>query len=326
MTATPARRSRIVVADDTAAVLGLYRQLLGADGHQVIAATNGEAALEAVYQHLPDVVILDVEMPGLTGYEVCRRIKADPAVRLTPVMLVTGLSDLTDRIQGIEAGADEFLSKPVHTLELRARVRSLSRMKQLLDELDSAEAAFLTLALTIEARDPNTNGHCERLAHHAVLLGRALGLGAEDLAALRRGGYLHDVGKVGVPDAVLLKPGPLTAEEFAVMRRHPEIGDGLCAPLQSLRSVRPIILSHHERIDGSGYPHGLGGDDVPLLAQIVGVVDVYDALTSHRPYRTALAPAIAIQHLRDEVRQGRFATHLVETFIQQLAAAQPVVH
>ena len=326
MSAGPARRSRIVVADDTAAVLGLYRQLLCGDGHEVIDVTNGDEALAAIYRHRPDVVILDVDMPCLTGYEVCRRVKADPAVRLTPVMLVTGLSDLSDRIQGIEAGADEFLSKPVHTLELRARVRSLSRMKQLLDELDSAEAAFLSLALTIEARDPSTNGHCERLARYAELLGRGLGLDAEDLAALRRGGYLHDVGKVGVPDAVLLKPGPLTAEEFAVMRRHPEIGDGLCAPLQSLRRVRPIILSHHERIDGSGYPHGLIGDAVPLLAQIVGVADVYDALTSHRPYRAALAPPIAMQYLRDEAAKGRFSRSLVETFLAQLESARAAVH
>ena len=159
-------------------------------------------------------------MPGIDGIEVCRRLKSDPATRLTPVVLVTGLSDLSDRIKGIEAGADDFLSKPVHPHELRARVASLSRMKQLTDALDSAESAFMALALTIEARDPTTNGHCERLAQHAVVLGRALGLPPEDLDALHRGGYLHDVGKVGVPDSVLLKPGPLTPEEFALMKRH----------------------------------------------------------------------------------------------------------
>jgi putative two-component system response regulator len=265
-------------------------------------------------------------MPEVDGLEVCRRLKAEPATRLTPVVLVTGLSDLSDRIKGIEAGADEFLSKPVHPHELRARVASLTRMKHLIDALDSAEAAFMALALTVEARDPSTNGHCERLSEHAVLLGRTLGLPQADLHALDRGGYLHDVGKVGIPDAVLLKPGPLTATEFALMKRHPEIGDRVCAPLQSLRRVRPIILCHHERLDGSGYPAGLRGDEVPLLAQIVAIVDVYDALTSPRPYRPALSQDQAIQHLIADVQAGKFAEHYVEAFLDivGVSARQPV--
>jgi putative two-component system response regulator len=309
------RTSRVLVADDTPSIQALYKKLLAGHGHEVTAVGDGEAALEAVQQHRPDVIILDVGMPKVDGFEVCRRLKSDPATRLTPVVLVTGLTDLSDRIRGIEAGADEFLSKPVHPHELRARVASLSRMKQLLDELDSAEAAFMALALTIEARDPNTNGHCERLATHAVALGGALGVSPEDLAALHRGGFLHDVGKVGIPDSVLLKPGPLTRDEFELMKRHPMIGDTLCAPLQSLRHVRPIIRSHHERLDGSGYPAGLRGDEVPLLAQIVAIVDVFDALTTRRPYRDALAPEVAARHLLDDVAKGRFARAHVEAFL-----------
>jgi putative two-component system response regulator len=254
-------------------------------------------------------------MPRVNGLEVCRRLKSDPATRLTPVVLVTGLSDLQHRIQGIEAGADEFLSKPVHPLELRARVGSLTRMKQLFDALDSAEAAFMTLALTIEARDPTTSGHCERLARHAVALGKALGVSETDLQALHRGGYLHDVGKVGVPDAVLLKRGPLTPAEFELMKKHPDIGDSLCAPLQSLRSVRPIIRGHHERLDGSGYPQRLRGDEVPLLAQIVGICDVFDALTSHRPYRPALTAEDAARHLVKDAADGKFRRDHVEAFL-----------
>ena len=322
-----ARRSRVLVADDTESIRLLFRRLLTADGHEVIMAADGAEALNAVRRHHPDVILLDVTMPAVDGLEVCRRLKSDPATQLTPVVLVTGQTDLSDRIRGIEAGADEVLSKPVHPHELRARVRSLSRVKHLIDALDSAEAAFVTLALTIEARDPYTNGHCERLARHAVRLGRALGLADEDLEALRRGGYLHDVGKVGVPDAVLLKPGPLTPDETQLMRQHPEIGDNLCAPLQSLRRVRPIILCHHERVDGSGYPAGLRGDEVPLLAQIVGIVDVYDALTSQRPYRAALTTHDAIEHLLGEVEAGRFARRYVEAFLDTLtAAAVPAVH
>jgi putative two-component system response regulator len=312
------RRSRVLVADDTESVRSLFRKLLLADGHDVVSAADGAAALDAVQEHMPDVILLDVSMPRMDGLEVCRRLKSDPATRLTPVVLVTGQADLSDRIRGIEAGADEFLSKPVHPHELRARVRSLTRMKHLIDELDSAEAAFMTLALTIEARDPSTNGHCERLATLSVQLGRALNLSTEDLAELHRGGYLHDVGKIGVPDSVLLKPGPLTPEEFDLMKRHPDIGDSLCAPLQSLRRVRPVVRYHHERIDGSGYPERLRGDEVPLLAQIVGVVDVYDALTSARSYRPAWSPADAIRYLRDEVRNGKFHDHHVETFIATL--------
>ena len=321
------RRSRVLVVDDTESVRSLFRKLLSSDGHDVVAAADGAAALEAVQRHRPDVVLLDVDMPTMSGLEVCRRLKADPVTRLTPVVMVTGQTDLNDRLRGIEAGADEFLSKPVHPQELRVRVRSLSRVKHLIDALDSAEAAFVTLALTIEARDPSTNGHCERLALHAVRLGRALGLGAEDLDALHRGGYLHDVGKVGVPDSVLLKPGPLTAGEFEQMKKHPVIGDSLCAPLQSLRRVRPIVRGHHERLDGSGYPDALAGDEVPLLAQIVGIVDVFDALTSVRPYRIALTPEATGQYLLSEAAKGKFNRRFVKAFLDTLEIVHvPTVH
>ena len=321
------RRSRVLVVDDTESVRSLFRKLLSTDGHDVVSAADGAAALDAVQRHRPDVVLLDVDMPEMDGLEVCRRLKADPGTRLTPVVMVTGQTDLNDRLRGIEAGADEFLSKPVHPQELRVRVRSLSRVKHLIDALDSAEAAFVTLALTIEARDPSTNGHCERLAQHAVRLGRALGLGDEDLDALNRGGYLHDVGKVGIPDSVLLKPGPLTADEFELMKKHPLIGDSLCAPLQSLRRVRPIVRGHHERLDGSGYPDRLRGDEVPMLAQIVGIVDVFDALTSERPYRTALTPHATGQYLIGEAIKGKFDRRFVEAFLDTLAIVHvPTVH
>lgn len=314
-TAPVSRRTRVLVADDTDSIRALFQKLLSADGHEVITVEDGLEALAAAERHRPDVVLLDVGMPGLDGIEVCRRLKADPATRLTPVVLVTGLSDLSDRIKGIEAGADDFLSKPVHPHELRARVVSLSRMKQLTDALDSAETAFMALALTIEARDPTTSGHCERLARHGVMLAEVIGVSPEELHTIHRGAYLHDIGKVGVPDSVLLKPGPLTRDEFALMKRHTEIGDRLCEPLQSLRLVRPIIRSHHERLDGSGYPAGLRGDEVPLLAQIVGIIDVWDALTSLRPYRGPLTPDAATEHIRREMEEGKFDRRYVEAFL-----------
>ena len=305
----------VLVADDAESVRSLFSQLLAIDGYKVLTAADGDAALETAQRHRPHVLLLDVRMPGADGIEVCRRVKSAPETRLTPVILITGMADGTDRMDGIEAGCDDFLTKPVNPLELRARVRVLARMKQLIDELDSAEAAFLTLALTIEARDPSTNGHCERLAHYAVSLGTKLGLSGEDLSALHRGGYLHDVGKVGVPDAVLLKQGPLTAAEVDLMRRHTEIGDALCAPLQSLRRVRPIVRHHHERLDGSGYPERLRGDQVPVLAQIVAIVDVYDALTTDRPYRAALPHDAAVRELQAGVQTGQYNARFVEAFL-----------
>jgi putative two-component system response regulator len=308
----------VLVADDTDSVRALFADLLAADGYRVLTACDGDAALDAAQRQRPDVLLLDVRMPGLGGVEVCRRVKTAAETRLTPVILVTGAADGYARLEGIEAGADDFLMKPVNPHELRARVRVLSRVKQLTDELDSAEAAFMALALTIEARDPSTNGHCERLARHAVRVGAALGLPREDLNALHRGGFLHDVGKVGVPDAVLLKPGPLTVAERDLMRRHPDIGDSLCAPLRSLRRVRPIIRHHHERLDGSGYPCGLRGDEVPVLAQIVAIVDVYDALTSARPYRPAMPHADAVRELLAGVRDGLYNARFVEAFLDLL--------
>ena len=261
------------------------------------------AAPRAVRRHRPDVVLLDVGMPGVDGIEVCRQLKSDPLTRLTPVVLVTGLSDLSDRIKGIEAGADDFLSKPVHPHELRARVASLSRMKQLTDALDSAEAAFMALAMTIEARDPTTNGHCERLSTHAVVLGRALGLPGEDLEALHRGGYLHDVGKVGVPDSVLLKQGKLTPDEFALMKRHPDIGDMLCARAvaagRAADHPRPSRAAQWQRL-----PAGPSRRRSAAARADRGIVESRRA-TSNRPYRPALERHEAARNLMDEVL-GKF--------------------
>jgi len=253
-------------------------------------------------------------MPSLNGIELCRRLKEDPTTRLIPVMLLTGLDGRKERLAGIDAGADDFLTKPVNNSELRARVRSLMRLKRFTDELDSAEAIILSLALTVEARDKYTGGHCERMAAYAATLGMHLGLTPDEVAALRRGGYLHDIGKVAVPDAVLQKAGPLTAEEFEIVKRHTTIGDQLCGNLRLLRMVRPIVRCHHERADGSGYPDGLTGEDIPLLAQVMSVVDVYDALTTDRPYRPALTAAEACATLEQEASRGWRRHDLVREF------------
>jgi putative two-component system response regulator len=310
-----AAAGKVLVVDDERLSVDVLSRVLTRDGYEVISAPNGALALDAVGREHPDVVLMDVNMPGVGGLEACRQIKRHPATRLLPVILVTGLTATADRIAGIDAGADDFLSKPFAVDELRARVRSLRRMKRYIDELESAEALILSLALTIEARDPATKGHCDRLAHYAVSLGDALGVGADQLRALRLGGFLHDVGKIGVPDAVLLKPASLNAVELLQMQQHPIIGDALCGHLQSLRTVRPIVRHHHERPDGSGYPDGLRGDEIPLVASIVGVVDAYDALTTARPYKPAFTGEEACHELREEARRGWKHQTSVEAWI-----------
>lgn len=294
----------ILIVDDIVANARLLQRLLARDGHRVIFAQDGEEALERVRHDHPDLVLMDVIMPTLDGFETCRRLKTDPETRLVPVVLITALQGSRDRVRGLEVGADDFLTRPVNTAELTARVRSLLRIKRFTDELDSAESVIFSLALTIEARDAQTEGHCQRLARYGVMVGRELGLHDEDLAALAKGGYLHDVGKVGIPDAILLKPSALTPEETAVMQQHPIIGDRLCGELRSLRRVRPIVRHHHERLDGTGYPGGLKGEAIPLLARIMSVVDVFDALTTARPYKPALPVERAFEELTDEVSRG----------------------
>src|SRR5687767_10831254 len=244
----------ILIADDVAANRDLLAGLLTREGYSVRCAADGTTALQMIRDDTPDLILSDVMMPGVNGFELCREVKGDRTTRLVPVVLVTSLSEREDRIEGINAGADDFLSKPVDAHELRARVRSLVRLKRFTDDLDTAESVILSLALTVEARDRYTSGHCERMAAYAAGFGVYLGLPDEEIAALHRGGYLHDVGKVGVADAILLKPGRLTPEEHVAMQQHTVIGEALCGNLRLLRPVRAIARHHHERHDGSGYP------------------------------------------------------------------------
>lgn len=308
----------VLVVDDEAGNRQILSRLLTRHGFAVDTADDGQAALDYIREasRLPDLILLDVMMPGLDGFAVCRALKQQPITRLVPVVLLTGLDARGHKIEGINAGADDFLSKPVQFEELMARAASLVRLKRFTDDLESAQSVIMSLALTVEARDPYTDGHCQRLAAYSAALGRALGLGADDVAALERGGYLHDVGKIGVPDSILLKPGRLTAAEFTRMQAHTTIGERLCGELRSLRPVRAIVRHHHERRDGSGYPDGLRGDDIPLTAQIVGVVDVYDAMTTTRPYRQALPAAHACEELLRDAASGRHDLEIVRRFVE----------
>jgi putative two-component system response regulator len=317
----PEAGGRVLVVDDLPSNLDLVRALLERDGHCVRRALSGEGALDLVRDDPPDLILLDVRLPGRDGFEICRVLKSNPLTRLVPVVLVTALRAASDRLQGLEAGADDFITKPFSVHELSARVRSLIRIKRTTDDLESADALIVSLALTVEARDPTTDGHCQRLAAYAEAMGGHLGLSAEERSTLQRGAFLHDVGKIGVPDAVLLKAGPLTAEEFALVKTHTTIGDRICGELRSLRRVRSIVRWHHERIDGSGYPDGLKGDAIPLLSQVLSVADVFDALTSARPYKRPMPADTAYEVMTDYVRRGWHRRDLVDAFIGLASAA-----
>src|SRR5579864_3787788 len=316
---TPRRRSQtILVVDDKLDTLLLVRELLTSRGYNVNTASDADEALQAIHADRPDLILLDVIMPGKSGYELCRELKADPNTRLIPIIMITGLSDRDDRIRGIEAGADDFLSKPLYPEELFARVRSLLKLKEFTDELDNAEAVLFSLALGVEARDPYTGDHCARLARYASDLGRHLKLDYESIIALQRGGYLHDLGKVTIPDEILKKGTALSLDEWKIMQQHPGIGESICQPLKSLRQVLPIIRHHHEHWDGSGYPDRLTGYDIPLLARVLQVVDVYDALRTARPYKPALTHEEAKRTMMEESSRGLWDPNLVPEFFAML--------
>lgn len=312
------RLPRILVVDDNPNTMSLMHELLSSRGYDVVAVADATQAEAEIVHGAPDLVLSDVVMPGKSGYELCRELKENPATRLIPFVLITGLSEREDRVRGIEAGADDFLNKPIFPEELFARVKSLLKLKEFTDELETAESILCTLGLSVESRDPYTEGHCERLAENASKLGRHLKLEDEEIVALRRGGYLHDLGKIAVPDDILKKGANLTSEEWAIMKRHPVTGETICRPLKSLRLVLPIIRNHHEHFDGSGYPDALEGPTIPLLARVLQVVDVYDALRTARPYKPALSHEQAAITMRDEARTGLWDERLVVEFFSML--------
>src|SRR5215475_1449673 len=321
----PRRRTpRILVVDDQPSIAGLMSQLLTIRGYTVVTASSAEEAETEVRREMPDLILSDVMMPGKSGYELCRSMKENPATRLIPFVLITGLSDSSDKVRGIEAGADDFLNKPVLAEELIARVKSLLRLKEFTDELETADSVLCTLGLIVEGRDPYTEGHCERLALHASELGRHLGMDEDSILALKRGGYLHDLGKIAVPDEILKKGSDLTPAEWEIMKLHPITGENICKPLHSLRLVLPIIRHHHEHSDGSGYPDGLTGSEIPLLARVLQVVDVYDALTTARSYKPAISHEQAAQTMRQEADRGLWDAELVAEYFSMLEQKRQV--
>jgi putative two-component system response regulator len=321
----PARRKQtILVVDDHRLNAELMKEMLATRGYQASVVSSAQEAEEQVRRAAPDLILLDVVMPGKTGYQLCQELKNDPETRLIPVVMITGLNAREDRLKAIEAGADDFLTKPVSPEELFARVKSLLKLKEFTDELETAESVLCTLGRSVEARDPYTEGHCERLARDASELGRHMGLDDECVTALWRGGYLHDLGKITVPDEILKKGSNLTPAEWEIMKEHPLVGENICRPLKSLRLVLPIIRHHHEHSDGSGYPDGLKNENIPLLPRILQVVDVYDALRTARPYKPAMTHEQSAMTMQREAKRGMWNADLVGEFFNLLAERRRV--
>ena len=315
---SPLDRPTILVVEDEPHIRDVLSGLLGALGYRLLMAASAEQALDALNVVSPDLVLTDVHLGAMSGIELCARLKTDPRHELMPVVILTAVGDLQARVAGLAAGADDFFTKPVEFVELRTRLTALLRVRMLLGQLDRAEAVITTLALTIEARDPYTLGHCDRLSRYAVALGQTLGLDREMLRALRLGGFLHDLGKIAVPDGILLKPGPLDPIEQERIRAHPGAGSDLVLGLRSLELVRPIMRHHHERWDGSGYPDGLKGEAIPLGARIISVVDVFDALHTERPYKAAMPRSDAVSLLARETDAGYWDPKIVDAFLDVL--------
>jgi putative two-component system response regulator len=313
MVADTARR--ILVVDDNPFITSLLQEGLAAEGHDVILARDGLEAMARVAETAPDLILLDIDLPYLPGDEICRQLKASPATRLIPIVMITGgHSAFQSKLDAWNYGADDFLTKPFHLAEVTTRCRSLLRIKRLIEERDSAESVVFALARAVEAKSPYTHGHSGRVLRYSLALADRVGVSPTDREVLRKGALLHDVGKISIPDAILNKPGPLTADEYTIVKGHAAQGAHIVEPLHSVRDAVPLIRWHHERLDGQGYPDGLRGEQVPRLVRILSVADVYDSLASERPYRGAIPHGRCLEVLRDEAEGGGLDPELVEVF------------
>ena len=313
---------KILVIDDNVTNVELLEAYLFAAGHEVITAYDGQSGLQRAFDDDPHLVLLDIMMPGIDGYEVCRQLKSHEKTRFIPIIMITALTDIEDKIKGLDVGADDFLSKPFNKHELMARVRSLLRIKRLHDDLDSSEDIILTLALALEAKDPYTKGHSERVATLAKDLARAIGLSEREQDRIHKAGILHDIGKIGVSGKVLTKKGSLGKEEYDDVISHPSIGATICQPLKSLADIIPMIKHHHERFDGTGKPDGLMGHKIPLGARIISIADTYDAMTSTRPYRNAMEKEDALEIFEHEINNGQWDSALVTHLIDMISSSR----
>lgn len=304
----------ILVADDDHKNIKIMKTMLSSMGYNVLACDSGTSALSVIRENPPDLVLLDIMMPNMDGYEICRRIKGRESTRQIPVILLTALNDKESKIRGIEAGADDFISKPPDRNELLARIKSLIKVKNLNKKLASFESILFSIANTVEAKDRYTRGHIRRVADLAVSIGKILGMSEGELESLWIGGILHDIGKIATPLEILNKPGRLNDAEKNIMRQHPHTGYLICHPLKrNLKDALDIIRHHHEYLDGTGYPDMLKDEEISAPARIMAAVDIYDALTTDRPYRSAMPSEDAFGILFSLARRGKIDAKVVES-------------
>jgi putative two-component system response regulator len=306
----------ILIVDNIDLNRRLLRAMLKTSSYRILDAKRPSAALAILEREKVDLVVVDLVMAEMSGPDFCRILKGDRKTQLIPILMTTSVQGAENEVAGIESGADEFLIKPLQPTVVRTRVRAMLRNKALIDSLEEAETILFALAQAVEHRDKYTGMHCDRLAAYSIALGEALGLARQDQLALYRGGYLHDIGKISIPDVILFKRGLLTDEEWQTMRLHTIRGEEICRPMKTLAPVLPIIRSHHERWDGTGYPDGLRGEEIPILARILQVADIYDALTTARPYKPAFSHEHAIEIMLEEARRGWRDPELVLLFAE----------
>jgi putative two-component system response regulator len=312
----PAEGPSILIVDDLPFNLEVLEGILYREGYKVLPASDASEALAVIEKSPVDLAVLDVMMPGMNGFDLCRKLKTMSGKRFFPVILVTALNELEDKIKGIEAGADDFLTKPFHTIELVTKIRSLLNLRKLQSELDHSEDIILTLAIAIEAKDPYTKGHSERVGTLASDFAAWLGFPEEECRLLYKAGILHDIGKIGIDDYTLHKKGTLNGDELRVVKEHVLVGENICMPLFSARKILPLIRHHHERWDGTGFPDGLKGEDIPFLARLLAVADTYDAMVSMRPYRAPFSEEEALAMMEEERYSGQWDPDLLGKFIE----------
>jgi putative two-component system response regulator len=306
--------SLILVVDDLPFNVEVMEGILHREGYKIMTALHAHDVLCIAGNTSTDLAILDVMMPGMDGFDLCGKLKALSGLRFFPVILVTALNELEDKTKGLEAGADDFLTKPFHTAELVTKMQSLLRLRKLQSELDHSEDIIMILAIAIEAKDPYTKGHSERVGTLSTEFAAYIGLSEDGQQVLFRAGILHDIGKVGIDDYILHKRGYLTENEFGLVKEHVLVGENICQPLHSARSILPIIRHHHERWDGTGFPDGLKGEEIPFFARITAITDTFDAMVSVRPYRAPFSFDEAISRMEEERFSGQWDPDLLKTF------------
>ncbi len=311
-------RSSVLVVDDLCSNLELLEAIFLHAGFEVFSALDAASALSIFESRKVDIAVLDVMMPEMDGFELCKRLKSMTEKKFFPVILLTALTDRQSRITGLECGADDFISKPFDATELTIKAKSLIKLKMLQDELEHSENVILTLAVAMEARDPYTRGHSTRVGEMSKAFASFLGFGKREQENMKKAGILHDIGKIGVSTELLCKNGKLTRDELEAIKRHTIIGEEICKPLVSIREILPSIRSHHERWDGTGFPDGLAGENIPFNARMLSIADAFDAMVSKRPYRAGRSLNTAIGVFSMEQYSGQWDPALVGRFIDMM--------